>query len=125
MLKDTILKFFKVDGLIDHVTGYVETRIQLMKYEIREEVAEVIATTILYFVMGTFLFIFILIGSVAAALFIGQEIGYALGFTIVAGFYMVVAVVLIVFRDRIENQLEIRVRNALTKKKKNESNGNG
>jgi hypothetical protein len=125
MLKDTILKFFKVDGLIDHVTGYVETRIQLMKYEIREEVAEVIATTILYFVMGTFLFIFILIGSVAAALFIGQVIGYALGFTIVAGFYMVVAVVLIVFRDRIENQLEIRVRNALTKKKKNESNGNG
>jgi hypothetical protein len=62
---------------------------------------------------------------VAAALFIGQVIGYALGFTIVAGFYMVVAVVLIVFRDRIENQLEIRVRNALTKKKKNESNGNG
>jgi hypothetical protein len=60
-----------------------------MKYEIREEVAEVIANAILYFVLGVFIFIFILIGSIAAALFVGQEVGYGWGFAIVAGCYLV------------------------------------
>jgi uncharacterized membrane protein YqjE len=125
MLKDTILKFFKLNGFIDHLTGYVETRIQLMKYEIREEVAEVIANAILYFVLGVFIFIFILIGSIAAALFVGQEVGYGWGIAIVAGCYLVIAFVLLALRGSLEKEIEERVKKSLTRRKKNASNGNG
>ena len=125
MLKDTILKFLKLEGLIDNLTGYVEARIQLMKHEIREEVAEAIAYAIVYFVIGTFAFIFVLIGSVAAALFVSQAVGYGWGFTIVAGFYLVVGVLMYAGRRTIEEVIEARVKRALVNKKKKTANGNG
>jgi uncharacterized membrane protein YqjE len=117
MLKETLLKFFKLDGLIDTMTSYVETRINLLKYEIREEMAEVIAAALLYFVVGIFFFIFVLIGSVAIAVVIGGEIGYSWSFTIVAAFYLVVAITLLVFRKSIEEQIEARLKKILKKKK--------
>ena len=125
MLKDTLLKFFKLEGLIDHLTGYVETRIQLMKYEIREEVAEAIANAIVYFVLGLAAFIFLLLASVTAALFIGEAIGYSWGFMIVSGFYLVVALVIFLMRKDIEKVVEARVKKSLARKKKTSSNGNG
>ena len=125
MLKDTILKFLKLEGLIDNLTGYVEARLQLMKHEIREEVAEAIAHAIVYFVLGLFAFIFVLMGSAAVALFVSQYVGYGWGFTIVAGFYLVLGLIVFASRHSLGETIEERVKKTLVNKKKRTANGNG
>ena len=43
MLKDTLAKFFKVDSLIENLTGFVETRVELLKIEVKEDFAKGLA----------------------------------------------------------------------------------
>ena len=43
MIKETILKLLKLDSLVDNLTGYFEGRIELMKYEIKEDLARGLA----------------------------------------------------------------------------------
>jgi hypothetical protein len=40
MLRDSIAKFFKVDSLISHLTGYIETRVEILKIEAKEELSK-------------------------------------------------------------------------------------
>src|SRR5688572_10241369 len=48
MLKDTLSKFFKVDSLLGNLTGYVETRVELLKIEVKEDVAKGLAQAVSY-----------------------------------------------------------------------------
>lgn len=62
-IKDTILKFLRLDNLASNVTGYVETRVKLLKIEIKEDVAKVLSkglaqATIIFF---AFLFLIFLV----------------------------------------------------------------
>ena len=43
MLKDRVLKFLKLDGLVDGLSGYIETRVSLLKIEVKEEIIELIS----------------------------------------------------------------------------------
>ena len=39
-IKDSIFKFLRLDNLVENLSGYVETRIELVKLEVREEIAK-------------------------------------------------------------------------------------
>jgi hypothetical protein len=43
-IKDTIFKFLRLDNLVDNLSGYLETRLELFKVEVREDVARGIGT---------------------------------------------------------------------------------
>lgn len=118
MLKDTILKFLKMDSLIESLTGYVETRIELMKVEMREELAKALSKAVVYVVIVCVVTLFVLLISLAGAYQIAESVGTSGGFAIVAGIYLLVGLLLYAFRDSIAERLENRFHENMNKKKK-------
>ncbi len=115
MLKETLLKFLKLDGLVNNLTGYIETRIELMKYEVKEDMAKAMAKiSILLFLALLFTF-FLLFSSVAVAIKIGELMGNFVGFGIVAGFYLLVLSLILLLREPISKYFEKRLKDILTK----------
>ena len=79
---------FHIDRLIDHLVGFIETRIEILKLDAKEEAVRVIAkllTIAVIVLFGTLFFIFL---SVAIAIFLNQIMGSAyMGFVVLAGFF--------------------------------------
>ncbi len=118
MLKETILKFLKMDSLIESVTGYVETRIALLKIEIKEEVAKGIARALVYVIMVAVFTLFVMLASIAVAYKVAEWVGGTFGgFAIVAAFYLLTGVMIYLFRDSITEKLELRLEEKMKKKK--------
>ncbi len=117
MLKDSIIKFLKLDNLISNLTGYVETRIELMKYEVKEDISKVVARTAFYFAIAIVCIFFLLFFSVAVALSLRDVVGPFWGFSIVSFFYIAVAVALLLSRNALTQRLEKGVKQIIQKKK--------
>jgi len=118
VLKDTILKFLKMDSLIENITGYVETRIELLKIEMKEEVAKSLAKALVYAVILVLSTLFIFLISMAGAYKIGEAVGTFGGFAIVAGLYLLAGLLVFAFRNAITEKLEGQLQEKLKKKKK-------
>lgn len=106
MLKDTLSKFFKVDSLIENLTGFVETRVELLKLEVKEDIAKCLAKGVAWFVIGFVLTLFLVFVSIGLALLIGAALGLFAGFMIVASVYLVIGLILLLMRERIITGLE-------------------
>ena len=117
MLKDSILKFLKLDSLIENLTGYVETRIELTKMEIREDLAKALSNFLLYILLGVVLTLFIMLISIAAAHWIANSTGAVGGFAIVAGFYLLLGLMVFAFRGAIVEKLQKQLIQIMKKKK--------
>ena len=57
---ESILKFLKLDSLLQHMTGYVEARIELMKVEFREDLAKSMVQAIILITLILVSFLFLL-----------------------------------------------------------------
>lgn len=79
---------FNFDHLIDHLVGFVETRLDILKLDFKEESVRVLArliTIAVIVLLGTLFFIFF---SVALAIFLNQLMDSAyMGFIILAAFF--------------------------------------
>ncbi len=117
MLKDTLLKFLKLDSLIEHLTGYVEARIELTKLEIKEDIAKGLSKVLLFMLIGTVFILFIILISVAVAHLIAKSIGAFGGFAVVAGFYLLLGLLLFAFRNAISEKLQEQLVQIMNKKK--------
>jgi uncharacterized membrane protein YqjE len=117
VLKDSVLKFLKLDSVIENLTGYVESRIELTKIEIREEIAKALSKAALYILMGTVFILFVVFISVSLAHLIGKSIGAFGGFAVVAGFYLLLGLLLYAFRDAINDKLQEYMAESMKKKK--------
>src|SRR5689334_21268521 len=94
--------FEKIEGLTEHVREYVNTKIELAKLQVAEKTSLVIGNIIAGIVVGVLILFFIVFGSIAGAWALSQWIGkpYA-GFLIVAGFYLLLGIVIWVARGRL------------------------
>lgn len=117
MLGSSLAKFFKVDSLISNLTGYVETKIELVKVEAKEELSKGLSKALFAFIVAFVFAIVLVFLSAGIALLLSQYWGPLAGFGIVAGFYVIIGIVLIVLRDNIKHKLEKELRNTLSKKK--------
>ena len=118
MLKDRVLKFLKLEGLMDTLSDYVETKFALLKLEIREEVIQLISKVLVgLLIIGAMIFVLLFL-SFGVAYAIGLKLGTTVGFIIVAGFYLLLMILFIVFRKDMSNKLEEKL-NDVTKKKDN------
>ena len=108
MFKDTLSKFFKVDSLLSNLTGYLETRVELLKMEVKEDLAKALAKAVSYFLIGFISALFLTFISVALALLLGQRLGNFAGFSIVAGIYLVTALILWLSREKLIAKFESR-----------------
>lgn len=117
-MKDTILKFLKLDSLVEHLTGFVEARIELMKVEVQEELARVLSRALVFVVIVSIVTLFVLLISMAVSYKIGERLGNSGGFAIVAGFYLLIGVIILSFRTRISQVLENKLEEAMRRRKK-------
>lgn len=108
MLKDTLSKFFKVDNLLSNLTGYVETRVELLKIEVKEDLARSLAKAVAYLFIAFVLALFITFVSIAVALLLSAYLGNFAGFSIVGLIYLVGGVILWSAREKLISNLEKR-----------------
>jgi len=120
MLKETLLKFFNLDGLINNATGYLEARIELVKLELKDDLARVISSIAVLAAIALLLFLFFLFISFTVAFVLADSLGMYTAFAIVAGFYFLLTVVLLIFKDSISNKIETGIKKSI-KAKQNES----
>ncbi len=117
MLKDTLSKFFKLDSLIGNLTGLVETRVELLKVEVKEEVAKGLAKAVAWLIISFLSVLFIVFVSIGLAFLIGQRLGVANGFMIISGVYLLVGLILFLARNKVVSGLEDSFMLMLRKKK--------
>ena len=106
MLSDKILKFLKLDGLIESLTGYVETRVELLKVEVKEEIVTLLIKALLFLIIAFSCLFFLLFISLSLAFWIGNTMGMTASFSIVAGIYFLVMILLFLFKDSIREKLK-------------------
>lgn len=116
MLKDSILKLFKLDNLVNNMTGYVEARMELVKLEVKEDLTKAIAKLSVFVFLAFAFTLFLMFFSVAIAFKIGESIGTFEGFAIVAGFYLATTFILFFFRDAISTSIEKQITDIMKKK---------
>jgi len=81
---------------------HIETRFELLKVNIYEKIAIAASNAITYSIVAFLALLVLIFGSAAGALAIGQAMNHnwAAGFGLVAGFYFIVAVVLVFTKDK-------------------------
>lgn len=104
-LKDTLFKFLKLNTLVDNLSGYVETRVKLIKIEIREDVAKVLSKGLVQIVILLFLFLFLLFFSLGLAQYLNAVMAnpYA-GYWVVSGFYFLIFLIFLIFRKKLDHR---------------------
>jgi hypothetical protein len=98
-IKDKILKFLRLDGLLNNLSGYIETRVALVKIEIREEVASILSRGLIIMLIIMVGFLCLLFLSLAAAQYLNTVMlsEYA-GYAIVAVFFGLLLILLLILR---------------------------
>ncbi len=118
-ISESVLKFFHLDNLVQNLTGYVEDRIELMKIEIREDVAKAMARTLLIVVLFLLGFLFLVFLSVGLAHFLNSffDASYA-GYWLVAGIYGLIFLILFIARKAIYHSFESHLSGMMKSKSK-------
>jgi len=104
----------KAEQLVSSIKEYAETRYDIALLNIQDKVSDVlssIASVAVVAVLGVLILFFV---SFGAAWYIGQSLDNpSIGFFCIAGFYLIVAIILIINRDK---WIKIPIINALLKK---------
>jgi uncharacterized membrane protein YqjE len=117
MLKDSLIKFFKLDGIASNLTGYVETRMELLKIEIKEDVSKAMARVVMFILTAFALTLFIFFISMALAYKLSEFVGFSGGFAITAGIYLLGGLILYFNRESISRRIEKQVMEISKKRK--------
>lgn len=106
-IKDSLLKLLRIDKLVDNLSGYVETRVQLLKIEIKEDVAKILSKGIIHGTIILFAFLFLIFFSFGTAEYLNIYFANTFeGYLIVASFYLVCFIVFMVFRKVFDKKFE-------------------
>ena len=117
MLGNSISKFLKLDSLIGNLTGYVETKIELIKVEVKQDIAEGLGKAIGYLLIAFVFAMAVLFGSLGVAIVLASKLGDFTGYGVVAGFYLLVGIVLLANRNALTKKFSKQVSQTLKKDK--------
>lgn len=112
MLGNSLTKFLKLDTLVSNLTGYVETKVEIIKVEVREDINKGISQAVVYLLIAFVFALVIMLISLGAAVALSGKIGVLGGYGSVALVYLILGVVLFSKRD----QLMLKVKKELSKK---------
>ena len=89
------------DSLVGNLTGYLDTRIDIVKFELQQKVSGVLVSTVHGAALAMLGLLFIIFGSVFAGLALNAALhSQYWGFGVVAGFYLVLLVLVLVGVDK-------------------------
>lgn len=90
--------------MIDTLKDYAEKRLQLLKLEATEKSSLGAGNLVLIVLISISLLFFIALVNIGVGLWIGSLLGnYAYGILIMAGFYLLVVILLLLFRKTVLN----------------------
>jgi len=100
-IKDT-LSVESLDRIAELLIKYIEVRSELIKIQIKEQIAQILSKLILMFIFLLFGFLIIIIFSFAVSLYLNEILhSNYLGFVILTCFYLIVFVILVLNRKKI------------------------
>lgn len=100
--KKGFLNFLKLDSLLDHLTAFIEAKVEYYKIEFREEAAGILSKVIVSLILFCLCWFFIMFLSIALGFYLGIILENVFhGFLIIAGFYLLAFLLLLVLRDKI------------------------
>ena len=101
LFDDDTSKTPRNDSLIGNLTGYLDTRIDLVRLEIQQKASTVFVSTIHGVTLAILALMFVIFLSVFAGLALNSALDSAYwGFGIVAGFYLLLLVLVLVGVDK-------------------------
>ena len=101
--KKGLLNYLKLDNIIEHFIGLVESKVEIAKIEIKEELAHGLSKGIVALLLLFFAILFFLFFNIAIALFVGYALNNAgYGFLIISGFYLIIFTILYLLRDTLK-----------------------
>jgi uncharacterized membrane protein YqjE len=110
-LKDTLVRLLGLEKVVAHLTGFVTSRVALLRLEVRDEVAHLVSKGLVAVVILFFAFLFILFASLAAAQVINTAVGHEYaGYVWVAAFYFFLGLIFFVARKPLQSVLETRLK---------------
>ena len=119
-----LLKLLKVDSLIHNLTDYIETRIALIKADVKDDVMKAMRAGIIYGAIAILGFFFALFLSLTIALALNALLdSWFWGFAIVTGVYLITLVVLYSLRnsEKVKNMFGDGSLQFLSKKSKDKN----
>lgn len=107
------MKIFDFNKLTETVSAYIETRIELLKLDAKDEVSKVMAKAMTWGVILACALTALLFISLGLSMFFNEltESGY-LGYWIVAGIYLIIALIIFIFKDSLEKKFSKEVKEA-------------
>ena len=107
--KKGLFSFLNFDSIVENFSGYLEKRIALFKIELMDNLALASARVVIWVVLSLCIFMIILFLSIASAFFLNKLLDSgSLGFIIVAGFYLLIFIILSFVRNK---KIEERLKN--------------
>jgi hypothetical protein len=92
----------KTEHLTDHVSEYIETYFTLNVLKATDKVAGIASQSIASVLAGIFAFFFLFLINIGIGYWLGQKLDNMLaGFAIIAGFYGLLALLIIVLRKNV------------------------
>ena len=98
--KNGLFRFLQVDKIIDHLIGYVETKLDLYKIQFKEEIVKAIGALAIIMILVAVFGLMIVFLSLAIA----NHLNFILdsnfiGFLIVAIIYLIAGILILIYRD--------------------------
>ena len=118
-IKDSLIKFLRLDNLVNNLSGYVEARIDLLKIEIREDVAKVLAQGLVVTAVLLLALMFLFFFSIGLANYLNTFfIDMYAGYWIVAGIYGIPCLIFLIFKKKIGAYFEQKMMEIVKSKRK-------
>lgn len=95
-----VSNLFHIDRMIDHLVGFLETRLEILKLDFKEESVRVIAKLLTAAVIVLFSTLFFIFFSVTIAIILNQALGSEyLGYAIIAAFFLLLLVSVLIIKQ--------------------------
>jgi hypothetical protein len=118
VFKESIAKFLKLDQVMERLTDYVESRIELLKYDVREEGAKIISQLSVFLILLFAATFFLLFMSIALGFALTRYVGMFWGFAIVSIFYIFVGIAIYAKRKSLADKIESEIKKLVKHKKR-------
>lgn len=116
-LKDTLIRLLGLEKIIGHLGGFVESKVALIRLEVRDEVSSLVSKGLVTVVIFFVAFLFLLFASLAVAHLINHYTGNEYtGYVWIAGFYGFLGVVFFMVRKPLCNMLEARMKESIKRR---------
>lgn len=103
------MKLFDIDKLVDNLTGYIETKIELIQLDVREELTQLIAKVLAFSIVAFFGLLGVVFISIGLSAMLNSYLeSHYQGYLLVGLLYLILAAVFFGARNNIIEKVKNR-----------------